>query len=1267
MDKNTESNNIKLVSKYWKKKILNREEILGGYKKQNSLPSLIISANELNYFNSLTNKNPIARYTVISAIYSFLLKKLINEFDGYVVSYYKDQCNSLLLSFPIDLNISFKEYLQKVKHEILETLKRSDYNNDLTSKKLDINDLSILSSYSINMNSDSKLDCNGVLFDITINEKEDIEIHASYLEGFIKNVIVERLVQYFKHFIVSLENNIAFNLSEYQLLSEKEKHQLLVDFNATDAAYPKGKTIVDLFEEQVEKTPNNIAVIFEESKLTYKELNEKANQLARYVSSEHTINKGDIIGVFLPKSDNGIVSLLVILKLGAVYLPIDTNYPQERINFLIKESGLKLLISDNAVLDNDNYETIALKLINFDANSKDNINRDISSKDLAYVIYTSGSTGQPKGVMVEHTSNINMSLDQIRSFEITERDKVVWFASVAFDASISEIMMSLFSGAALCIPTEETIKNKDQFVSFLKVTESTVVTFPPSYLGLLSKKDISGLRCIITAGESANSSKAIAVVEAGIDYYNAYGPTECAVCVSVYKVVKDDFDKSIIPIGRPISNTQVYILDEVLQPLPIGVAGKLFVSGAGVARGYLKKSELTEEKFITNPFDATSLLYETGDVGKWNDDGEIKFLGRNGNQVKIRGYKIELGDIESQLNQVFGIKESVVIAKKGEQQEAFLVAYILKSEDVIDTEKIISTLKMNLPYYMIPNTIIPLEVFPLTPNQKIDRKFLSQRAIQQDINYDDFKAPITNLEKKLSAFWNEVLNSKEPISVNDNFFVLGGHSLNAVKLIGLIAKQLSFTINLKTIFDYPTIELLASYLQELKTSQSIAISLSESKGFYGLTPPQYNIWLASQQRSGSIAYNMSAGYSVEGIVNLDKITRSINEIIFKYEILRTNFIEIDGIPYQKIIAAEKVRFEIGLHQLKNDTIEKVVNRLVNTAFDLETDLLIRVQLLQLETNQFILLFSTHHIIMDGLSLEIFIKEFIKNYNESTSLDVPKENTLKFQFKDYSEWFNKTLDDNVVKNELFWKNYLQNYRPKDSFDRDFSIEHNQQRGSKYLFELTPDTTLALKKIALAEQVTFYTILATALNVLIYKFSNHNDICIGTVISGRNIPELNNQIGMFVKTLVLRTQIGSEQTFVGILRNTQNNLLEINDYQAVPFEKLSQSIFDVMLAYQNPEFSFDNIDELNDFKLTTYLIGNLYSRMPIVFNLFESDNRLKGIIDYNCDLFEEDTIQIIALKYSKLLNEIIKDPLMKVDLIDAKLEFEKNTAFDFDFNF
>jgi non-ribosomal peptide synthetase component F len=445
MDKNTVLSNVNLVLKYWKKKTLNREEVLGIEQKQNNLPCVIINAKELNCFNTLTNKNPIAQYTLISAIYSFLLRRLISEFDGCVVSKY-DEGKSLFLSFPTDLNTSFKEYLQKVKYEILETLKYSDYNKDDLSEKIGFNDLSILSNYCIGINNETNLSCNGISFNVRINENENIEIIVSYLEGFVENTIVEYLVKHFEQFVVNLENNIVGNLSDYGLLSEKEKYQLLVDFNNTAVIYPNDKSIVDLFQEQVRKTPNNIAVVFVESELTYSTLNEKANQLANYISSKHIINNGDIIGVLLPKSDIGIISLLAILKLGAVYLPIDPNYPQDRIDYLIKDSTLKLLIVDNVKLDIDNCDTLAVRSIDLDVNGCENINAAISAKDIAYVIYTSGSTGQPKGVMVKHTSNINMSLDQIRTFEITEGDKVVWFASVAFDASISEIMMSLYSG-----------------------------------------------------------------------------------------------------------------------------------------------------------------------------------------------------------------------------------------------------------------------------------------------------------------------------------------------------------------------------------------------------------------------------------------------------------------------------------------------------------------------------------------------------------------------------------------------------------------------------------------------------------------------------------------------------------------------------------------------------------------------------------------------------------------------------------------------------
>lgn len=1101
------------------------------------------------------------------------------------------------------------------------------------------------------------------------DELEDVKIDFDYNVNYFNDSQITQLVEHFENLLTEVLIHPAKKLKEFTYLTDDEVHQVLLAFNDTKTDKPKDQTLIDLFRQQVGKFPEKEALKDDFRSYTYSELNILSDQIAAYLTATYGKEVKAPISVLLERSANMVAVLLGILKSGRPYIPLDPAFPEERLNYIVENSQSKVLINEKDYLLNtkDDVSVVSLENIlkGIDA-YKGTTEKVVCPEDTAYIIYTSGSTGNPKGVEIGHRSLFNFLTSIQEKPGLSSNDLLFSVTTYSFDISILEFFTPLLSGATLYIANQKILAETHLIIEKLEAMQPTIIQATPSFYQMLFNADWNGDKGlkVLCGGDLLSEALAEKLVSHCSEVWNMYGPTETTIWSSIKKI---EYPKDAANIGKPINNTQFYILDQYLSPKPIGTIGAIYIAGDGLAKGYYKNEVLTKEKFIANPFDVASLLYETGDVGKWNDKGEIEFLGRNDNQVKIRGYRIELGDIESQLNQIPGIKDSVVIAKKGDQQDAFLVAYVLKSEEEIDVRSISTVLKMNLPYYMIPNTIIPLEKFPLTPNQKVDRKSLLQRDIQQTLNEDNFKSPESDLEKKLSEFWKEALNTKEPISVNDNFFALGGHSLNAVKLIGLIEKKLSLTITLRTLFDYPTIELLAPHLQGLEPIHSVGISLSQPKDFYELTPAQYNIWLASQKENGSVAYNMSAAYTIEGNIDLDKITNSVNKIINKHEILRTNFIEINGIPYQKINATDNVKLEITVNKLESEKLGESIEEVINTVFDLETDLLIRIGLLQLETNQFMLLFSTHHIIMDGLSLEIFIKEFIGNYNESISKQVSNVNNFKFQFKDYSEWFNKALVDNAAKNEAFWKNYLQNYQPKDSFDRDFNTEYNQQRGSKYSFELTEDTTLGLKRIALDEQVTLYTILASALNILIYKYSNHNDICIATVNSGRNIPELHYQIGMFAKTLVLRTIIESEQTITAILKNTQKNLLETNDYQDVPFSKLPQSVFDVMLVYQNPEFSFDNIDDFADFKLTACPLDSKYSRMPIVFNLFESDNKLKGIIDYNCDMFEKDTIQIIMLKYGEILNEIVSNPSLKVHLIDAKLEFEKNTALDFEFNF
>jgi amino acid adenylation domain-containing protein len=1278
MNKIEVPNNFSLVSKYWKKKVLNREKVLGTQDRQNSLPCVTIKTEELNYFNKLTNNNLIAQATVISAIYSFLLKKLIHEFDGYVVSDYKDQYNSLLQSFPIDLNASFKEYLQKVKDEILESLKYSDYKNDDLSEKISFNDLSTLSNYRIGINSETNLDCNGVLFNVRINENDDIEIHVSYLEDFVKKTIVEYLVKHFKQFIVNLESNIGSNLSDYELLSEKEKHQLLVDFNNTDVAYPKEKTIVDLFEEQVAKTPNNIAVVFGESDLTYSILNEKANQLANYISSQHTINKGDIIGVFLPKSDIGIISLMAILKLGAVYLPIDTNYPQERIDYLINDSGLKLIICDSAALDIDNCETIDLSTINFDTNNTENINRAISPKDLAYVIYTSGSTGQPKGVMIEHTSNINMSLDQIESFGISKEDKIVWFASVAFDASISEIMMSLYSGATLCIPTDEIIKDKDQFISFLKETKASVVTFPPSYLGLLSEKDISGLRCIITAGESANPTKAIAVVESGIDYYNAYGPTECAVCVSIYKVSKNDLDKSAIPIGQPISNTKIYILDEALQPLPIGVAGKIYVSGAGVARGYLNKPELTSEKFVANPFQERERMYDIGDLGCWLANGDIEFLGRKDHQVKIRGYRIELGEIENTISQFSEDLKQVVVEVKENNQEKVLVAYLVATT-LIDKSKLRNFLQNSLPDYMVPSFYIALEKLPLTPNGKIDRKALPS-ITGDDIIRREYVAPRNEVEKSLVAIWQEVLGI-ERIGITDNFFELGGHSLIIAQIINRTHKQLGKTVSFKVFFTNPSIEGIAKQLQE---NNYLAIPKAPEAPSYPLTAAQNRLWILSQLEGGSIAYNMPATVKLTGTIDAQKFEESFRLLMYRHEILRTYFkTNAEGEIQQYIVPTEQINFKISEKDYSSveNKEEEIANYLQDKnsqPFDLENAPLVRAALIKLSQDEYVFFLSLHHIIGDGWSIELLIAEVVKTYNALTQggkINLPE---LGIQYKDYAVWLNQELQEEKYKaSEQYWLNQFTGELPVLELPSFRTRPLVQTYNGNNLVHQFPIAFLEkLRAFSKEHDLTLFMTLMAGINALLHRYTGQNDIIVGTPIAGREHPDLENQMGLYLNTLAIRTQLKEESSFLDLVAIQKETLLNAYDHQNYPFDALvgklnlkrdtsRSALFDVLVVLQNQgQLNNLNTEELISLEVSDYEFKNKTSQFDISFTFVEKEG-LGLRIEYNTDIYDEHLIERIFLHLENLLTESLEHPESLIQKVNYLTNKEKQQLL-FDFN-
>ncbi|MEM9919956.1 MAG: condensation domain-containing protein, partial [Bacteroidota bacterium] len=885
-----------------------------------------------------------------------------------------------------------------------------------------------------------------------------------------------------------------------------------------------------------------------------------------------------------------------------------------------------------------------------------------SPEDTAYIIYTSGSTGQPKGVEIGHRSLLNFLLSMQRQPGMSAKDVLFSVTTYSFDISILEFFTPLISGAVVYIANQKVLSDPSLTIQKLQDVSPSILQATPSFYQMLFHAGWKGssMLKILCGGDLLSQSLAAKLLQHNGEVWNMYGPTETTIWSSIKRL---QYANEASNIGQPIDNTRLYILDAFRQPLPLGSRGAIFIAGDGLAKGYFRNETLTDARFVKDPFQTEGKMYETGDVGRWNAKGEIEFLGRNDNQVKVRGYRIELEDIETHLNQIPQIADSVVVVKKGMQQEASLIAYV-KMAEPLETTDIIRQLQQTLPVYMIPHTIVPLDHFPLTPNQKVDRKSLAQRAIEYQAQ-DDYEAAQSKLEKQLQCFWQEVLDVDRSIGMQDNFFALGGHSLNAVKLVAQINEALQRSISLKTIFDFPTIRSLAWYLQNMAPKPLPPITKAVVKDHYPLTPSQHHIWLASQQEALSVAYNMAAAYSIQGKIDLPRIQAAMDQILKKYEIFHTRFVEIEGRPFQKIDSTQGVDFKLEVDRLSLEEAQAFVHRFVHQAFDLEKDLLLRVRLLQVGAEQFLLLFCTHHLIMDGWSLENFVRAFVESYRQADAAHL--SSPLAIQFKDYSEWLNQQLAGNAQERLNFWKNHLQGYHHQPSFEPDFHYDLTDFRGDEYRFELTTELTDGLKQLARRERTTLYKLSMAAMNALIYKYSGHRDICLGTVEAGRNKAELNDQIGLFAKTLLLRSKVEGHQTFIDLLEPMEKNLLEIGQQADVPFDKLPRSLFDVLVVFQNPEFSFEQLHQIQDFQLDSYPIKPAYSRLPMVFNFYESEGQLKGIVTYSCERYSLETIQIIVIRLERLLECLIENPLVSLDAMQLLADFEREQAIDFNFNF
>jgi amino acid adenylation domain-containing protein len=1039
--------------------------------------------------------------------------------------------------------------------------------------------------------------------------RDDVRIDFDYNLDYFSDEQMQRLTQHFDLLLKNVVHRPADKLKDLEFLSPDEKDELLKGFTYID--YPADKSIYELFNAQVQLNPNKVAVKDDHTSYTYLELDKLSARVMLYLTDapQHCP-----VAVKLDRSASVAGVLLGILRSGRSFIPLDPAFPASRIEYILEHSGCKVLI--------DQLDEVLLQTQETDEHTYG---------DSAYIIYTSGSTGNPKGVEVGQRSVVNFLTSMMREPGIRQNDVLFAVTTYSFDISILEVFLPLVAGATVYMTSNEILSDPAKILKQVQAVRPTILQATPSFYQLLFNAGWKGdknLKCLC-GGDSLGELLAAKLVESTAELWNMYGPTETTIW-STTKRILQPADASNI--GKPVNNTTVLILDQWLKPVPAGAPGNIYIGGHGVAKGYYRNEALTRASFIEHG----GRIFKTGDSGRWDFNGEIHFMGRTDNQVKVRGYRIELGEIEKKLTELPGIKEAVVIAKKSEGHEAFLVGYIIPVEPNINTDDITGLLGKSLPAYMIPRVIVELDAFPLTPNKKIDRKALAKRELTLP-EPGPIAIPQTDLEEKLLHAWRAALNA-ENISITDNFFALGGHSLNAVKLAGYISNEFGFELPFKTVFDHPTIKQLAAHLQAHGCQATEIIPHVSEQPSYELTPSQRKLWLLSQKKEASLAYNMSIAYLLQGELDVNRLSRAVKASIDRHEILRTNFKEINGEPRQVIRPANEVDFSIT-----HSHAEK--------AFDLENDLLLRVQLVQ----QQLLIFTTHHLVMDGWSVEVLINEIAHHYNNGAPVK-----PLQLQFKDYSAWINKKISNNQPA-EAFWRNELADYNPVPGIPRDYQTKQPSFNGSMLRFEFSTEETAALKQLAKEQNSTVFAVLSTLLNILIFKYSHHADVCVATVSAGRDHPALADQIGMYANTVILRLRLQPAISFAGQLQSTQQTIRNAFAHQYYAEEKVidprKEPLFDCMLVYQNPEFSFHEISTLNGVSLQPYELPHTVTRLPLTFNFHEKEGALACNIEFNTGMFETGTIRLLAERFKKIAGQAMHHPNKKIEDYSISLHAEK----------
>ncbi len=1094
---------------------------------------------------------------------------------------------------------------------------------------------------------------------------------------------IERLAAEFHTLVASAVHHPQSPIGQLEILSSNEREQLLVGFNQTEAEYPKGETLSRLFEQQAAKTPEALALVFETERVSYEELNRRANQLARHLRMLG-VGPEVVVGLCVERSPEMVMGLLAILKAGGAYLPLDPAYPQQRVAFMIEDSQAKVLLTQERLLEDlgvQQAEVICLDADweSFTEHDDENLEVELESTNIAYVIYTSGSTGQPKGVMISQGAICNHMRWMQERLPLSAADAVLQKTPFSFDASVWEFYAPLFVGGRLVLARPGGHQDSAYLVQTIAEAEVTILQLVPSLLQALVQEpgleECVKLRRVFCGGEvlTRGLAEQFHARLPKVDLYNLYGPTEAAIDATCWQCDREEMENaesawSGVPIGKAVANVKLYVLDHELKLAPVGVSGELYIGGAGLARGYHGRAELTADRFVPHPYstEAGARLYRTGDVARYRPDGALEYVGRVDHQVKVRGYRIELGEVEAALLKSPQVREAVVLVRgDGEAQQ--LVAYVVSADEAAPASgELRAQLQGQLPDYMVPAQYVMLDRLPLTPNGKVDRRALAAIDLGDRSFAGSYVAPRTATEEILAGIWAGLLKVKQ-VGIDDDFFALGGHSLLATQLISRVRNVFQVEVALRQLFDKPTIAGLVTEIERLKSVgddlQSPPIERISRNETLAPSYAQQRLWFLDEFEPNSSLYNIPAAVRLRGTLDLTALEQSFREVIRRHESLRTRFGVADRMPVQVIDEAREFNLSVlDLSTVAETERDAEARRAAmeesQRPFDLSAGPLMRASVLRLGEQEHVLLCTMHHIISDGWSMEVLTRELTTLYEAYAHGKPSPLPELAIQYADYAHWQREWLQGEVLDKQLgYWKQQLAGAPAVLELPTDYPRPAMQSfRGAHQSLTLARELTAELKALTQREGVTLFMALLAAFQTLLSRYSGQDEIVVGTPIAGRNHAETENLIGFFINTLVLRTDLTGNPTFVELLSRVREVTLGAYAHQEVPFEKLVEALqperdmsrsplFQVMMVLQNtPEADVVNIDGLS---ITREGGESGTAKFDLMLAVSETrDGRLQTLWEYNTDLFKSSTIARMMGHFEVLLNAVVTNAEQQV---------------------